>query len=158
MVLLPFPRSVIRCDALGWHEQLRFVHGIYFLFLLTLPLLQSQSFVIRGPTLLFPVSRDMLDDCFVPNIVTMTKAFEFNYSVVNRGNIPVYVTGMSIEGEGCDNHELTLDRCDKPFVLVPGTPRILSFFFRPSFKWSSYTQKLHVNIQGFHEPQLCKPI
>lgn len=66
-----------------------------------------------------------------------------NFTVRNRGILPVIVNGFEINGRQCGDIGFTIDSCDA-FTLQPNRSQTLMFTFRPDFSSSFVRTELKV--------------
>ena len=95
---------------------------------------KSQPTIVDGG-LSFPVEAKDLAYCSRPGGMTameQRKRFTYNVTIVNRGNMPVAVGKMTVNGVACNLHGFYIRGCE-PFELKPKTPHTLTVDFQPDF-------------------------
>uniref|UniRef100_A0A5S6QUF1 TMEM131_like domain-containing protein n=1 Tax=Trichuris muris TaxID=70415 RepID=A0A5S6QUF1_TRIMR len=73
----------------------------------------------------------------------------------NSGEMPLYVTNISINGYPCQNRGFRVANCE-PFLLAPNETRPMEILFRPDFTMCWYEAQLQIVIRGYHYPFLYK--
>eukprot|EP00039_Didymoeca_costata_P029728 m.26084 g.26084 ORF g.26084 m.26084 type:complete len:1651 (+) comp7767_c0_seq1:118-5070(+) len=114
---------------------------------------KSQPCIIDGG-LSFPIQAEDLLYCKNPlgiQPADLNKTFTYNVSIVNRGNMPVSVSRMSVNGVGCELHGFRIHNCD-PFMLMPKTPHMMTVDFKPDFTSYLVKHKLIVQLEGSARP------
>eukprot|EP00041_Stephanoeca_diplocostata_P037815 m.1447573 g.1447573 ORF g.1447573 m.1447573 type:complete len:1842 (+) comp25108_c0_seq1:189-5714(+) len=115
---------------------------------------KNQSYIVDG-SLSFPITATNLSYCRLAKRMSRrdaVRAFVFNVTVVNRGNMPVRVERMSLGGTGaCAAGGFSLDSCD-PFVLRTKQFKTFSITVQPDFTTATMTQSLVVQLEGLDRP------
>lgn len=114
---------------------------------------KSQPCIVDGG-LSFPVEPKDLAYCAQPGGIKLGdlgKNFTYNITIVNRGNMPVQVDSMTVNGLSCNAHGFNLRGCE-PFELKPKKPYTLTVDFQPDFTSSLVKHKLVVQLAGSPRP------
>eukprot|EP01097_Dermamoeba_algensis_P006934 TRINITY_DN4329_c0_g4_i2.p1 TRINITY_DN4329_c0_g4~~TRINITY_DN4329_c0_g4_i2.p1 ORF type:complete len:461 (+),score=180.83 TRINITY_DN4329_c0_g4_i2:583-1965(+) len=69
--------------------------------------------------------------------------FTRNFRAVNRGNLPIMVDWLSVNGRGCEGYGFKVKNCTS-FSLLPGAATNISISFRPDFTASLVRRELWV--------------
>lgn len=115
---------------------------------------KNQSFIVDGG-LSFPITATNLSYCRLAKRMShkdAVRAFVFNVTVANRGNMPVRVERMSIGGTGaCAAAGFAIDSCE-PFVLRTKHFKTFSISVQPDFTTATMAQSLVVHLEGLDRP------
>eukprot|EP00045_Choanoeca_perplexa_P017419 m.253230 g.253230 ORF g.253230 m.253230 type:complete len:1714 (-) comp17533_c0_seq1:91-5232(-) len=114
---------------------------------------KTQTNVVNG-SLTLPLQAEDLDACRQPSGLSVADAnhsYVFNFTVVNRGNMPVSVVSLGINGVPCQGDGFRIHNC-APFVLEPKKQHLLSVGFTPDFTTATVRRKLVVQLAGSERP------
>jgi len=114
---------------------------------------KTQSHIVNG-SLTFPLTSAHLQHCLDAPIMSAEDAaqqFQFNFTVVNRGNMPVVVESMGIGELVCEGYGFRIHNCS-PFTLKPKKQRRLTISFQPDFTAAHVHRKLSVLLKGADHP------
>eukprot|EP00049_Salpingoeca_infusionum_P008630 m.142710 g.142710 ORF g.142710 m.142710 type:complete len:1843 (+) comp14068_c0_seq1:317-5845(+) len=105
---------------------------------------------VQNDTLSLPVSPDSLSFCNSGETHD-PQLFFFNFTVVNRGNMPTRVLRMEVDGQDCANSDFQIAGCS-PFTIEPKGYKKLVIGFAPDFTAVAVQSRLSVFLQGQEEP------
>lgn len=105
---------------------------------------------IIDDSLTMQLSSDQLKHCHQTggfSLEDSERQYIFNFTVVNRGNLPVLVHDISVGGDGCSSSGFSVLTCE-PFELKPRQHKKMVIAFNPDFTTVTTRQALHVKLNN----------
>ena len=110
---------------------------------------KTQPHIVDG-NLSLAISLRKLGHCLLPGLMMreeQEREFHFNFTVVNRGTMPVKVRSLGISGTPCQADGFRIVNCE-PFELPAKKHYRLTIAYRPDYTTPRVTRKLTVMLQG----------